>query len=302
MTRRFVKYFTIFTLPLLILAVAAEAYLRSIPNPYKIKDKWMTDNRDSVEIVILGTSRGYYGINPKYFKHCAFNLANVSQRPDYDLFLMEKYVIPCKNIKTVIIPTFYEQFIEHPFEETTEWPRATYYKLYMGCDFHSDFSRYAFELSSLSAAKVKVDEYWNGVESCDSLGFGMQYQLKYKDKEEWVRMGRVEKFVKANTISDTTYLQYNYNNIRKIAELANKNDIRLVFVEMPCLKTYRELVDSTQVAISKRLLKQIDDDYKVEFYNFYDDPRFEDDDFFDFVHLSDLGAKKMTAILSKIIE
>lgn len=302
MIRRFIKYFSLFALPILILAVAAELFLRSIPNPYKLKAQWMTDNSDSVEIVILGTSRAYYGIDPKCFSHKAFNLANISQRPDYDLFLMQKYVIPCKNIKTVIMPTFYEQFLEHPFEETVEWPRATYYKLYMGCDYHSDFSKYAFELSSLSAAKVKFDEYLLGGESCDSLGFGLQYQLKYKDMNVWNQEGRVEKFVKANTVADTTYLQYNYRNIRKIAELAHKHNIRLVFVEMPCYKTYREMVDSAQIALNKRLLNQIIADYNVDFFDFYDDPRFEDDDFFDFAHLSDVGAKKMTAILSKIVE
>ena len=115
-------------------------------------------------------------------------------------------------------------------------------------------------------------------------------------------MGRVEKFVNANTIQDTTYLHYNYENICKIAEIANDNNIRLIFVEMPCNKPYRQLVDSTQMAINKRIVTQIQNDYKVEFYSFYDDPRFENDDFFDFAHLTDIGAKKMTAILSEIIE
>ena len=302
MLRRFLKYSCCFALPILVAAGLGEAYLRSIPNPYKNKALWMKKNKDSVEILVLGTSRAYYGINPKYFKHKAFNLAEVSERPDYTRFVMEKYAVGCKNLKTVILPTYYEQFLEHPFEVTEEWPRAIYYKLYMGCDFHSDFSKYAFEISSLSAAKVKIDEYWNGYETCDSLGFGVQYKLKYKKREEWNRMGRVEKFVNANTIQDTTYLHYNYENIRKIAEIANDNNIRLIFVEMPHSKAYRQLVDSTQMAINKRLFTQIQNDYKVEFYNFYDDPRFENDDFFDFAHLTDFGAKKMTAILSEIIE
>ena len=64
---------------------AGEYLVRTyVDNPYKFKHEWMSRNAGDVEILVLGSSHTYYGINPALFDSKAFNLANVSQIFHYD--------------------------------------------------------------------------------------------------------------------------------------------------------------------------------------------------------------------------
>ena len=77
--KSFLLRLSLFLLPIAILAVAGEAYVRSLPNSYRLKGEWMRQNADSVEVLILGNSHAYYGIRPQDMQGVAFNLSNVSQ-------------------------------------------------------------------------------------------------------------------------------------------------------------------------------------------------------------------------------
>ena len=67
----------LFFLPIVFIALIAEYSIRQIPNDYSYKNQWMETNSKSINILCLGPSSVYYGINPQYFDKKAFNGSHV---------------------------------------------------------------------------------------------------------------------------------------------------------------------------------------------------------------------------------
>lgn len=55
-----------------------EILIRKAPNPYSIKHHYMVNHGKDVEILLLGSSHIFFGVDPEEFDYPAFNLANIS--------------------------------------------------------------------------------------------------------------------------------------------------------------------------------------------------------------------------------
>ena len=154
--KKFLKYCLFFVLPLLIAAIPVEYMIRQVPNPYKYKYEWMQKNAEDVEILVLGSSHTFYGIRPEFFDGKAFSLANVSQGPKQDLYLLEYWANRYRNLKMVICPISFSSWCGRGLEYGSESYRCRYYKIYMDCDLYPDLSLYNLELSDYRTAKGKV--------------------------------------------------------------------------------------------------------------------------------------------------
>ena len=299
---RFLKYIILFFLPIILLAGAAELYLRNLPNEYSFKDEWMRNNAHDLKTLVIGSSKAYYGIRPQFFSSKSFNLATISERPDYDFFVINKYIDQCDSLKTVIYPVFYEMFSDPPFEECEEWPRAAYFKIYMDCPYHSAFSKYNLEIASPVAAMEKFRNYKaDGCIGCDSLGYGLHCLLKNKNMEAWNSGEEARQSALRHTIKNSRFVDFNYQYVNRIAELCRQHNIKLIMVTLPCDSRYVELLDSSQLNLFFHNINKVKNDNQAEFHDFMNDPRFSSNDFFDSNHLSELGAKKITLILDSLI-
>ncbi len=299
---RFLKYLLIFLLPIILVAVVAECYMRNLPNEYAFKDQWMRENGKSVETLVIGSSKGYYGVRPQLLSSKAFNLSTISERPDYDCFLLEKFVDSCPKLKTIIYPVFYEMFVDPPFEECEEWPRATYFKLYMDCPYHSGLSKYAFEISSITAIGEKYRNYKDdGGLGCDSLGYGLHCKLRNPDMSESDWDEEAINAALRHTNPESEYKAYNYEYVSRFADICNKKCLNLILVSFPCYNKYVERFDKSQLDDFYKRINDVKTKYGAKFFDFMNDPRFVYDDFYDSNHLSQAGADKFTIILDSII-
>ena len=82
----------LFLLPVNLAIVAVELQLRTIPNAYSLKKTQLDNLCEELEILCLGSSHAFFGINPVYFSKKAYNAANFSQTLDYDQKILEKYI------------------------------------------------------------------------------------------------------------------------------------------------------------------------------------------------------------------
>ena len=302
--KRFIKNLALVVVPVVLFIIGLEIYMRALPNEYRYKSEWMEKNGDSVEAVVIGSSKAYYGIRPDCLSKKAFNLATISGRPDYDYWVLKKYAGKCKNLKLVVYNMFYELFFDPPFEECEEWPRASYYKIYWGCTRHSDLSRYALEVSSIFAIKEKLSMIRddNGL-PCDSLGFGLQMNSNYANPELLSSEVMINNAVKKHTATDYSYLDYNYGYVDSIAKICKEQNLRLLLISTPCSKQYVELCKNTpQFSKYMELVNKLKTEYGLEFVDFNNKDCFIDDDFYDSNHLNDIGAKKFSFMLDSIIE
>ncbi len=105
--RKFLKNIIVFSLLTAALFLIGEIVARSMPSSYSYKHNWILKNGDHISTLILGSSHTYYGLRPNLLGDSVFNLANVSQTPEYDLYLLKTY-LPCMpNLKRIIFPVSY---------------------------------------------------------------------------------------------------------------------------------------------------------------------------------------------------
>ncbi len=89
--------------PLVLCLLLFEIGLSRVDNSYTFKKRLLHDQAHSIQVLVLGSSHAYYGINPDYFSLKGFNLANVSQPLRYDYALLERYAPKCPDLKVVIM-------------------------------------------------------------------------------------------------------------------------------------------------------------------------------------------------------
>lgn len=296
--RRFVTYTALFALLVSATLAIGEYCVRTMPNSYQYKNSWILDNAARVEYLIMGSSHTYYGFMPSEFFPNSFNLANVSQNSDYDLLLLKKYLPLCKKLHTIIVPVSYFTFFDKLFEEGSEWHYAINYKLYMDIDRHSNLSKYNFELSNCAVYSGKLLSFIKGKElpMCDSLGFGLGYTLDTK-ADSWKYDAQY--IVERHTADNWDSFDKNYNNMCNLAQFCNENNLRMIIVTTPTAQVYHSQLNKAQLEKTYSAVNSICSKYNLLYYDYLSDSRFNDDDFRDGDHLSDIGAKKFTTILKE---
>lgn len=295
--KKFLLLSIVFSCSIIITLIIGEFIVRTIPNPYKTKNEWMLKNADKVNTIVLGSSHTYFGIRPEFIDSM-YNLANTSQNLKYDYFILEKYGNLCSNLKTVILPISYFTFFTKGFENGNSWYYATYYKIYMNCSFHSNFSKYNAEVFHPSVYFGKLKSWLLGINNntCDSLGWGLNYSLE-KKKQSWDNTASTEA-AKRHTAENWNYLSDNHSYLDKIISYCKARNIRLVFITTPTWHTYNEKLDKKQLDKMYDIIYSYTD---IEYHDYLKDNRFAEDDFYDGDHLSDVGAKKFTLILKNEI-
>jgi hypothetical protein len=116
-------------MPLIVIGIIMEVMLRQIPNVYKFKKNYLDENSDKIEVLFLGNSHSYFGLNPDCMAKRSYNAAHVSQTFDYDLEIIRKYKDGWVNLKFIVLPISYFSLYDKMSESTESW-RAKDYCIY----------------------------------------------------------------------------------------------------------------------------------------------------------------------------
>ena len=68
-------------------------------------------------------------------------------------------------------------------------------------------------------------------------------------------------------------------------------------ITSPTYKTYNNKIPESYIKDFNYVVRSIKQNKNLQYYNFYCDPRFDDNDFKDAGHLNYLGAKKFSGIV-----
>ncbi len=299
--KNFLKIFIYFFIPIVIASACLEVYMRHIPNSYRYKDEWMKKNGNYVESLILGSSHAYYGINPEYLSGKAFNLANVSQDLERDYFVFNKYKDNVKNLKTVILVLSDANMLSTMEKGVESW-RIAYYGIYMGYPQ----KRLALEITNARMTdKLQASLKGDDMLGCTPLGFGTAYKDENKQP---ITETSINEALERNTILnkvgniDTTYLRQNIKALDEIILLCKQKNAKLIILTAPVVREYGKRMNRSQSALFYKIIhKKIKGNSNIEFRDYIKDPRFSSADFFDCDHLTNLGAKKFSEIISQEI-
>lgn len=283
-------------LPIVIIGVIFEVLFRNIPNTHEYKKEYMDVHAEDIEVLILGNSHAFDGINPQYLSYSSFNLAYHAQEFVYDKFLVEKYIERMHSLKCLVFTMSYFTL----FEDDMHGWRANKYRLYCDIDNGVKLSE-SLECLKNDNFKFFVDFYFEGKNLiiCDSLGNAKEYE--YFPYYDWEANG------KGAALRHTLYSEgkgiMNLYILEAIKQLQEKYDVKVIFITFPAWQTYIQNLDRRQYMLMQQIMDKLtQQDSDIFYYNFLGDTTFVQSDFFNVDHLNERGAVKMTRKLNKILQ
>ena len=274
-----------------------EIAIRKIPNDYQLKKAYLDKNAPKINILILGSSHSFYGVNPKYFSKHTFNAAYVSQTLDLDEELLHRYKDKLTNLKTVIIPISYSSLFETLETDVEKW-RLKNYILYYGFEnkYHYTYNFETFNYDILLNIKKVIKHYVlnKSYITSSNLGWGTNFSSKNNQKFDG-------KFTaKKHTASNFKLFDANLKSLLKIIELCKKKKVKILYVTTPTHASYYKNVNQMQLLKTTNTINElVKKNPNCEYINLLDSEKFIATDFHDADHLNEIGAKKLSLFLDK---
>lgn len=306
--KKFITKAIIFIIPILLVFTLMESVLRNIPNEYKFKKEYLDANSNEIETLILGSSHAYYGIDPTYFSSKTFNASHVSQSLDFDFEIIKKYQSYFKNLETIIVPLSYFTLFSNLALGKESW-RIKYYVIYYDMDVaesvldHSEILGGKFSINALKFTSYFKNK--NNSIHCSDSGWGGAGKKSANTK---ILIDTGESAAKRHSPSihhktRQKAFKDNIEIINSLVELCENQNIELILLTTPTFETYRENLNNEQLNLTVETANSIaSKSENCKYLNLIDDSRFIAEDFFDADHLSEIGAEKLSKILSAEIE
>lgn len=239
-------------------------------------------NRD-YELLILGNSRLYRGLNPDKFSYDVYNFSHDNDSYNQIFFKLKYLIERNKSIKHLILGTDYFQF---SFLETS---RNYIYGDYFGEDYLKDFP------NNRNLSQEKVINFLSNINPKKLLRSPPLWKPFMRENGQYIRHaiamedGHVKRKINRLDIQ-VTYFQ-------KTLEFCKSQNI-IVFIVMPPVRSI-ELMSYTIQEIDE--FNSFIDNYLVKnnvFYlNYSTVTDFKTEDYTDITHLSESGADRFSGIL-----
>lgn len=305
--KQFLFQCSLFVALLAFLGVGLEYMLRSVPNSYAYKRSLIEASPQKVKYLFIGNSVIAHGINPACFADSTLNIAFPGQHVHYNKVLLEKYIDRLSHIKSIYWGISYESLWEYedggPHTPAKD-DLLAYYHIYLGLPSASLW-RHRSEL--LATGDLAFKKWWKyyiagkPTMQCDSLGLDHSMDGK---KKKLITRTKVRQLVTKHTLfrkkDASLFYQNNVEALRETARLCARKGIRFYLVIPPVGKLYAQEINQEQWMSIQRTLDDLKQNEQVEVCNYFYDPRFEENDFYDANHLnSSQGACKLARILRK---
>jgi hypothetical protein len=301
---KFIKKSSLFfIIPIVILGVLLEVFLRNIPNDYSYKNDYLDLKSNEIEVLFLGSSHVYFGINPEYSKFKSFNASHISQSLNFDLAILEKYKNKWSSLKCIVIPVDYFSMYKTLTNGIEKW-RVKNYSIYYNIHKES-YYKCNFEIFNNSLKmnweRLKSSYCNNSTDiTCNKWGWGTIYNSK--NSKDLIKTGMAA--AKRHTVKSNADLCFedNVKTLNSLVEFAKKNKIKIIFYTSPAYKTYVDNLEQKQLKRTIDLVSQkTSKNLNTVYYNLLNDKSFIAEDFYDADHLNEKGAKKLTFIMDSLI-
>lgn len=301
--RRFIVKTLILLFPVLVIVVFCEVSHRIPDNDYKYKYRWLSLHAPEVQILSLGSSHGYFGIDPTRFDYPTFNAAHVSQDIHYDEFIFDSFFDRMDSLKCLILPISYFTPWSRLEDGQESWRVKNYY-IYYHYPSVCFQPKYNLEIYSGLRPRTALYEFLGRSNhlSVTELGQGTSYK-KENRSDDWKDSGIIAAKRHTHAKLDVDKYQANLSRVRRMIEKCRGRQIPVLLLTTPAFITYRENLNETQLSQTRSFCQSLQSDYDNAYYlDMLDDSRFEEDDFYDADHLNEFGAAKLSCILNQFIK
>jgi hypothetical protein len=310
--RQFVVKVVVIALPLIVVVGYLEFRLSGINTGYYLKRVFLEQELSRTEVLTLGSSNAYYGIDPGRFRYPGFNLAFLGQSMYYDEELALKFVPRMPRLKVVVLPAIYFTIgTDHSrFSTFSQAWRQNFYRQYFDLPVETsaeEFLDWTFWLDPNKFSKIAM--YGGQVRDYVRNDFSNVVDLipmpsgwySSADPGPNLNDNVGPKAAEAHNITtDPALYDKNLKYWEELIVRLQQNGITAVIVQTPTHASYHEHLDPTKVALIKQKLQALAEKYNLKYRDYTDDPRFSLDDYISSVdHLNTKGAVKFSKILDE---
>lgn len=310
---KFVIKIISFLMPIIIILGLVEYSLALIPgDEYSQKKKIFLDKLNNIEVLSVGTSHGYRGINPEYFDYSGFNMGESGQPLYYDQEIISKYLKDMKKIKLVIQPIDCFTMGLDPNMSDSKFRYSKYYGIPVeNMNIKDLLNLKNYSLIALEGGVNSLKIIFNklkGKTMSETLFINSYGTLIDKgsetmnNKESLSKESAIQRINGHTSSMNNEYIKVNQDNVIKTINKLQQMEIQEVIIIFPMSRSYRE--DSRVQKEYAKVIQFTDELFKdnnVKIYNYFDDKRFTDEDFVDVDHLNSQGSKKMSIIINEEI-
>ncbi|MBU3680521.1 MAG: hypothetical protein FGM16_01120 [Flavobacterium sp.] len=303
-----VKNSILFLVPLVIILLLLEIFLRSIDTSYSEKKKGLVANDVKVELLILGNSHSTYGINPNAFDLYAYNMANVNQSLYFDKRITLKHLNQLPNLKYVLIGIDYHSLYFSDQKIRNIWSYYDY-----GIDYKNQLS-FTSKNSRIKGYTLKVAltfikrKYSGNYQKIKAIDVEDGVDLNQPIQKGWFSFVGTEKGLMNEKSYGSTANLFNYtvknstekteiiSNLEDFIGILKKRNITPILVTTPCYEPYKKLLSKKYLDTNQADVKKLTEKYQIAYWNYFDLP-LDQSCFHNCDHLNGKGA----AIFSKML-
>ena len=293
--RNFILKAALFVFLFFLPVITLEIMLRQPQyDSYALKKYLIENTLSTNEVLIIGNSLSWGGLNPGLINENCINIANYNQSFYSDYKILEKYLPKSQKLTTVILPITVESFFSVPDERSEQ----TYSALW-GIEPHHH------EKSIEYYSTVMIYGFWSGIkqlfkpkEAIEKKGWGVSDHI-YKENMEAVN----EKFRDYQNLMAPDNFEFCTNYLSSIADICKAHDLRLILYISPFSNAFNQKLEA-DVRYKKMMeyVEEFCDDYSLECYDFGDNEIFTDEYFRDVNHLNLKGSERLSKMMHKILD
>jgi len=299
--KAFIKKTIIVTFPALFFIAFCEIAHRIPENDYKYKYNWMRANASTVQVLIVGSSHTYDGIDPALFTISAFNASHLSQDIRYGRFIFNKFISQMDSLEYLIIPvSYFTPFYQ--MEKSVTSHRVKGYHIYYHCLYHPFNPKYHLEiyngidLESMTKMLMGIKKR----QQCTERGFRILSGLKENKLD--IMLNGYSEARKHIGFSNWSSFPKNKKWMVDIIKQCRQKGVQVILLSTPTHETYRNHLDSLQLQKTIQFCDDLQNNFQnVTYLNYFEDPRFLEQDYYNSDHLNRLGAVKLSTILNEYL-
>ena len=267
----------------------------NLPSEFSIKHKQLS-LLESVDVLVLGSSHTYFGVDASEISSTSYNAALSSQSYKYDFLVLNSLIRRQVKVNCVILPI--SAFSRGYDVETgvEQWRKYQYWHRY---NLHVFALQDYFDIRSYIPIMGDVDAFGSlrHIVSGNTIVSLYNVSIDGTGSNEDNGISRSKAHNQAGEAAKRHLSDDSSNGVywfRKTVELCNSLNIRLVLISTPVTSEYFQLVSTKLKRDQKELYeiaKSIKTDVVVRDYS--QSGNFVYRDFYDCDHLNPTGAKKL---------
>ena len=307
--KHFLVRIFLFCVPLIIVAIGCEIFVRTMPSSYKQKRDQLIANADSIEILVMGSSHAMDGIDPNQFALYTHNLAFGAQSIYFDRRIVEKYLSDLPRLKYVLLNLeFNSLYFDH------DEGRDFFYKYYYDLDYKNrKFYKESFlQFFFVYTPEETLSQMINRIKSIRSAksaksrqeGLFKGWHGSAGRNDEKVTSDEANK-IRAKGFNDTAKEWKGGDSVlidlEALITLLQSHKITPVLVAYPNYSLMRSYLDPSIIERNQSIANKLSEKYQIPYLDYFDDDSFTVADYFNCDHLNAAGAAKLSKKINAAI-